>query len=103
MVDAVEPFFALVVYPTTPDAQASQSEHLARIAADRMRLLPGFLGARVLVSEDGESIVSLVEWSDRDSFEQFRQSEFGRAAASLAAGLHPKAYWLRLTATIVAP
>lgn len=98
--DAVEPFVALVIYPTTPDAQGRQSDNLVRVAAERIRLLPGFLGARLFVSEDGESIVSLVEWSDRQSFEAFRQGEFGRAAATLVSKVHPKAYWLRQHATV---
>jgi hypothetical protein len=47
--------------------------------------------------------VTLTEWSDRESFLQFRQSEFGQAAIRLAAELHPQAYWLRQHATIDAP
>ena len=101
--DMVEPFVALVIYPTTPDAQARQAENLARIASEKIRTLPGFLSARVLVSEDGESLVTLTEWSDRESFQQFRQSEFGQAAIRLAAQLHPTAYWLRQEAAIEAP
>ena len=78
--DMVEPFLALVVYPTRPDAQARQADNLARIASEKIRALPGFLRGRVFVSEDGESLVTLTEWSDRESFQQFRQSEFGQAA-----------------------
>jgi heme-degrading monooxygenase HmoA len=65
--------------------------------------LPGFLRGRVFVSEDGESLVTLTEWSDRKSFLQFRQSEFGQAAIHLAAGLHPQTHWLRSHATVKAP
>jgi heme-degrading monooxygenase HmoA len=101
--DKAEPFVALVVYPTTADAQSRQADNLARIAAEKIRGLPGFLRARVFVSEDGDSLVTLSEWKDRESFLQFRQSEFGRAAMELAAGLHPKGYWLRQHATIEAP
>jgi heme-degrading monooxygenase HmoA len=101
--DMVEPFVALVVYPTRKDAQARQADNLARIASEKIRALPGFLHGRVLVSEDGESLVTLTEWSDRESFLQFRQSEFGQAAIRLAAELHPQAYWLRQHATIDAP
>ena len=98
--DLVEPFMALVIYPTTADAQARQADNLARIAAEKIRLLPGFLRGRVFLSEDGDSLVTLTEWSDRESFLQFRQSEFGQAAIKLAAELHPQAYWLRQHATI---
>ena len=101
--DAVEPFVALVIYPTTPDAQARHAENLIKLASDQVRLLPGFLRGRVFVSEDGASLVTLTEWSDRESFQQFRQSEFGQAAVRLAADLHPQAYWLRQHATIDAP
>jgi len=101
--DAVEPFMALVVYPTTSEAQARQADNLLKVAAEQIRLLPGFLRGRVFLSEDGESLVTLTEWSDRESFEQFRQSEFGRAAVTLTAGLHPKAYWLRQHAAVEAP
>ena len=101
--DMVEPFVALVIYPTTRDAQARQADNLARIAAEKIRDLPGFLRARVLVAEDGDSLVTLTEWSDRGSFLQFRQSEFGHAAIRLAAELHPQSYWLRQHATVAAP
>jgi heme-degrading monooxygenase HmoA len=101
--DVVEPFMALVIYPTTPEAQSRQADNLLRIASDRLRLLPGFLRGRVFLSEDGESLVTLTEWSDRESFQQFRQSELGRAATLLTAELHPKAYWLRQHAAVEAP
>jgi heme-degrading monooxygenase HmoA len=101
--DMVEPFLALVVYPTTPDSQSRQADNLARIASEKIRAMPGFLSARVFVAEDGESLVTLTEWSDRESFQQFRQSEFGQAAIRLAAHLHPTAWWLRQHAAIEAP
>lgn len=99
----VEPFLALVVYPTRLDAQARQADNLARIASERIRTLPGFLRGRVFVSEDGESLVTLTEWSNRESFLAFRQSEFGQAAIRLADELHPQAFWLRQHAAIDAP
>jgi len=101
--DMVEPFVALVIYPTTADAQSRHADKLARIAEEKVRTLPGFLRARVLVSEDGESLVTITEWSDRESFQQFRQSEFGQAAVRLAAELHPTAHWLRQHAAVEAP
>ena len=101
--DMLEPFVALVVYPTTSDTQARQADNLARVASEKIAALPGFLRARVLTSEDGASLVTLTEWSDRESFLQFRQSEFGQAAVRLAAGLHPQAYWLRQHAAVDAP
>lgn len=101
--DMVEPFLALVVYPTKADTQSRQADNLAKIAAEKIRTLPGFLRARVLVSEDGESLVTLTEWTDRDSFQSFRQSEFGQAAVRLAAELHPQSYWLRQHSAIDAP
>jgi heme-degrading monooxygenase HmoA len=101
--DMVEPFVALVIYPTTPGAQSRQADTLARIAAEKVRALPGFLRSRVFVSEDGESLVTLTEWSDRESFQQFRESEFGQAAIHLAAELHPAAHWLRQHAAVEAP
>jgi len=101
--DLVEPFMALVIYPTTPDAQSRQADNLVRLAAEKVRLLPGFLRGRVFLSEDGDSLVTLTEWSDRESFQQFRQSELGRAAILLTTELHPKAHWLRQHAAIEAP
>jgi len=101
--DMVEPFVALVVYPTETGAQQRQADNLARIADEKIRGLPGFLRGRVLVSEDGAHLVTLTEWSDRESFQQFRQSEFGQAAVRLAAELHPQAYWLRQHAQVDAP
>ncbi len=101
--DLLEPFTALVIYPTTAEAQSRQADNLVRMAAEKVRLLPGFLRGRVFVSEDGDSLVTLTEWSDRESFQQFRQSEFGQAAILLTAELHPKGYWLRQHAAIEAP
>ena len=100
--DLVEPFIGLVIYPTTPDTQARRAEAVARVGAE-LRLLPGFLRAQVLVSEDGQNLVTATWWSDRESFEQFRKSELGRAAAVLATEAHPKAFWLRLHADVQAP
>ena len=41
--DLVEPFMALVIYPTTPESQARQADNLVRLASEKLRLLPGFL------------------------------------------------------------
>ena len=98
--DAVEPFVALVIYPTTAEAQSRQADNLLRLVSDAVRLLPGFQRGRILLAEDGESLVTLTEWSDRESFERFRQSDFGRTAVQIATGLHAKAYWLRQHAAL---
>jgi heme-degrading monooxygenase HmoA len=90
-----ETFVALVIYPSSPSAQVSQADSLLDIAAAKIRTAPGFIGGRVFLSEDGESIVSLVEWRDRESFAQFRQTESGRDATLLVGGLQPRPYWLR--------
>ena len=73
------------------------------MAEATIRSMPGFVSGRVFLSEDGESVISMVEWRDRESFAQFRQSEFGRAGVQVAGELHPKAYWLRPYATVDAP
>lgn len=98
-----EPFVALVIYPSTSPAQVGLADTLLRMAEETIRAMPGFVSGRVFLSEDGESVVSLVEWRDRDSFARFRQSEFGRAGTQLVGELHPKAYWLRPHATVEAP
>jgi heme-degrading monooxygenase HmoA len=102
-VDKTEPFLALVIYPTTADAQARQADNLVRLASEKLQGLEGLLRARVLLSEDGESLVTLTEWNDRESFQKFRGSDFGRAASAIMAGLHPKAYWLRQHALVGTP
>lgn len=101
--EATEPFVALVLYPTTPDTQERRAETVTRVGTEQLRLLPGFLRAQVLVSEDGETLVTAVWWSDRESFEQFRRSDIGRATTMLAAEAGPKPYWLRLHADVQAP
>ena len=95
-----EGFAALVIYPTTAAAQHGQAETLVRMAEDALRSMPGFISGRVFVSEDGEHIVSLVEWRDRESFAQFRQSTFGRAATQKVGDHHPRAYWLTPFASV---
>ena len=101
--DMVEPFVEVVIYPTTKDAQTRQADELVGIASEKVSAFPGFLRALVLASEDGAEVVAITQWSDRESFLEFRQSEFGRAAIQLATGLHPHAHWLRQHAAIEAP
>ena len=98
-----ESFVALVIYPSTPDVQAGQADTMLRMVESTIQSMPGFIVGRVFLSEDGESVVTLTEWRDRESFVQFRQSEFGRAAAHVASELHPRAHWLRSYATVGAP
>jgi heme-degrading monooxygenase HmoA len=98
-----ELFTAVVIYPTTADAQTRQADNLIRLVSERVRSLPGFRGARVFLSEDGKNLVTLTEWRDREAFQNFRQSEFGRAATELVAELHPISYWLRQHAVIETP
>ena len=100
--DSGEPFVALVIYPSTPAAQVGQADTLLRMTEAALRSMPGFLGGRVFLSEDGESVVTLVEWRDRESFVEFRRTGFGRAATLAVGELHPKAYWLRPHATVEA-
>ena len=76
--DMAEPFMALVIYPSDPDGQARQAENLMRMAGDTVRTMPGFLGTRVFLSEDGAHLITLTEWADRESFQAFRQSELPR-------------------------
>jgi heme-degrading monooxygenase HmoA len=101
--DKAESFIALVIYPTTAEGQARQADNLVRLASEQLQSLPGLVRARVLLSEDGTSLLTLTEWRDRESFESFRESDFGRAASALMAELHPKAYWLRQHALIGSP
>ncbi len=98
-----EPFIALVIYPTTADAQTRQSDNFIKLVAEQVRSLEGFRGARLFLSEDGKNMVTLTEWRDRESFQKFRESEFGRAATELVAELRPIAYWLRQHAAVEAP
>ena len=98
-----DPFMALVIYPSTADSQTRQADNLVKLVAEHVRSLPGFRGARVFLSEDGKNLVTLTEWRDRESFQKFRESEFGQAATALVAELHPISYWLRPHASIEAP
>jgi hypothetical protein len=56
---SAELFMALVIYPTTKDAQSRHADNLVGLAADQIGSLPGFLRARVFASEDGGNIVTL--------------------------------------------
>ena len=96
----MDSFVALVIYPTTAEAQSRQADNLVRLIGAEVRRRPGFERGQVLLSEDGTSLVTLTEWKDRESFEQFRASDFGRAAVHLTAGLSPKSLWLRPHAAI---
>ena len=98
-----EGFMALVIYPSTAEGQTRQADNLIRLVSEHVQSLPGFQGARVFLSEDGKNLVTLTEWRDRESFQKFRASDFGRAALELVAELHPKSYWLRQHAAVEAP
>jgi heme-degrading monooxygenase HmoA len=100
-VDTGDSFVALVIYPSTAAAQVGQADTLVRMTDATLRSMPG-VGGRIFLSEDGEHVVTLVEWRDRESFGEFRRSEFGRAATHVVGELHPKAYWLRPHATVEA-
>jgi heme-degrading monooxygenase HmoA len=102
-VETAESFVALVIYPSTPRGQVGQADTILRMVEDTIRSMPGFIVGRVFLSEDGESVVTLAEWRDRESFGQFRQSELGRAATLVAGELRPRAHWLRSHATVTAP
>jgi hypothetical protein len=41
--EVVEPFLALVIYPTTAEAQTRQADNMARVAAEGLRPHAGFL------------------------------------------------------------
>jgi heme-degrading monooxygenase HmoA len=93
-------FVALVIYSSTLPVQTGQADTLVRMTESAIRSMPGFISGRVFLSEGGDSIITMVEWRDRESFAQFRQSDFGRAAVQAAGELHPTAYWLRPHASI---
>jgi heme-degrading monooxygenase HmoA len=95
-------FVALVIYPTTAEMQARQADAFVSVSEETLRAFSGFLRARVFLSEDGASIVTLTEWRDRESFAEFRRSEIGHATVVLVADLHPHPYWLRQHAEIEA-
>ena len=93
-------FVALVIYQSTRPAQIGHADTLLRMADDAIRSMPGFVKGRLFLSEDGEQVITMVEWRDRESFAHFRQSEFGRAGVQLLTELHPKAYYLHPYATV---
>ena len=101
MVETQKTFVALVIYPTTPLSQSGQADILLRMAGPSLRAMPGFTGGQLFLSEDGESVVSVVEWRDRDSFLKFRQTDFIRGTMELLAGdVPPRPYWLKPYATL---
>ena len=89
-----EHFVSLVIYPSDARIQLGQAETLVRMAEEPLRDMPGFVAARLFLGEGGDCIVSMIEWRDRESFQNFRTSDFGRASVQVAGELHPKAYWL---------
>lgn len=93
-------FTALLIFPSTPAAQVGQAHALLRMAEAAISSTAGFVSGRLFISEDGESVVSLVEWRDRESFTQFRQTEFGRMATQAAGELRPRPYWLKTYASL---
>jgi len=99
-VATADSFIALVIFPSTASAQAGQADALLRVAEAAILNSPGFISGRLFVSEDGESVVSMVEWRDRESFTRFRQSEFGRLTAQVPGELRPRPYWLKPYATL---
>ena len=61
-----------------------------RLGLDALRAQPGFMQARLMVSEEKTEVMLLIEWATRDDFVAYRQSEFGRRVVETAMRLHPQ-------------
>jgi len=94
-------FHVLMLFPTTPAQQRAHAEKLATVIREGIKGQPGFLSARLFVTEDGEKIVEHFQWMDRGAYEAYRVSDLGKAAASLLVSLHPQVHFLREQEVIV--
>jgi quinol monooxygenase YgiN len=96
-----KPFHVLMLFPTPAAQQRDHAEKLATFIREGIKGQPGFLSARLFLTEDGEKVVEHFQWMDRASYEAYRASELGKAAASLLVTLHPQVLFLRELEVIV--
>jgi hypothetical protein len=96
-----KPFHVLMLFPTKPAQQREHAEKLASFIREGIKIQPGFLSARIFLTEDGEKVVEHFQWMDRAAYESYRSSELGKAAASLLVSLHPQVFFLKEMVVIV--
>src|SRR5262245_24832731 len=96
-----KPFHVLMLFPTKPALQRDHAEKLATFIREGIKAQPGFLSARLFLTEDGAKVVEHFQWMDRASYEGYRASALGKAAAGLLVTLHPQVYFLHELEVIV--
>ena len=65
-------FHVLMLFPTTPAQQREHAEKLGTFIREGIKVQPGFLSARLFLTEDGEKIVEHFQWMDRAAYEAYR-------------------------------
>ncbi len=96
-----KPFHVLMLFPTKPAQQREHAEKLSTFIRQGIKVQPGFLSARLFLTEDGEKIVEHFQWMDRAAYEAYRSSELGRSASALLVSLHPQVFFMREMVVIV--
>jgi heme-degrading monooxygenase HmoA len=61
-----------------------------RLGLDLLRTQPGFRSARLMVAEDETEATLIIEWTSREHFQEYRQTEIGRGLVEGAMRLHPQ-------------
>ena len=99
--DVHKPFHVLMLFPTQPAHQRKHAEKLSSFIREGIKVQPGFLSARLFLTEDGETIVEHFQWMDRAAYEAYRSSELGKSAAALLVSLHPQVFFMKEMVVIV--
>lgn len=96
-IDPAAPVFTLInTFHTTPDRQAAIVASLQRFTQETARALPGFVGACVHASLDGQRVLNYVQWARREDLDAMLATPEAQAhmaeVAALAGRIDPVPY-----------
>ena len=96
------PFAVMNVMTVEPEEAAALTARLESVGLGAIRSQAGFRSARLYRSEDDTQVVSITEWSTREDFLAYRQTDDAKRAVANALAAHPKISFYEIVATIEA-
>jgi len=96
------PFAVMNVVTIEPEEAAALTARLESASFGAIRGQAGFRSARLYRSEDDTQVVTITEWSTREDFLAYRQTDDARRAVADALAAHPKISFYEIVAAIEA-
>lgn len=62
-------------FETNPDLQKELAEKIRKLVSEIVSRQPGFIGAHLHLSTDGEKVLNYFQWENMQAFEAFKNSE----------------------------